>query len=270
MSDRLEDDLREALASRAARVSPEGSARLRAIDYRPRGRWSPSPPTFGAMGLSGAAAAVGAAVLLGSSAAPAFAGWTAKPTGARPGQLATAEQRCGADAGPPILSDTRGPYTASIYHDGSTCLSGDGITINSSGSGSESESVPAGSIQLNGAGESDSAGQALTMVDGQIGTGVIGVTIVRSDGSSVQATVKNGWYLAWWPGTEHAMTAQVTSAGGTSTQGFPVAPSQSAPPCPAGAHCASGYGFGVSRSSQQSTVGIAQSDRPTTTGGSQR
>ncbi len=50
------------------------------------------------------------------------------------------------------------------------------------------------------------------MVDGPIGAGVTSVTIKRSDGSSAQATVLNRWYLAWWPGTERAVTAQVTGA----------------------------------------------------------
>ncbi len=81
------------------------------------------------------------------------------------------------------------------------------------------------------------------MVDGPLGAGVSGVTIARSDGTSVQATVKNGWYLAWWPGTEHAVTAQVASTSGTTTQSFPTMPRHTSPDCPAGAHCASGYGF---------------------------
>lgn len=243
MSDLLEHDLREALADRAALTPREASARLRAVDYHPRSRWLPSRHMVGALGLSGAAAAVGAAILLGSSAAPAFAGWTPSPTAPRPGQLAAADQQCRAGAGTPALSDTRGPYTASIYADGSTCLSGNGMTINSSSSGGGRASIPAGRIELNGAGESDSDGHALTMVDGPIGAGVTGVTITRSDGSSVQATVKNGWYLAWWPGTQRAVSAQVASTNGTSTQSFPAAPDQPSQACPAGAHCASGYGF---------------------------
>jgi hypothetical protein len=40
------------------------------------------------------------------------------------------------------------------------------------------------------------------------------------------------------------VTAAVTATSGTSTQSFPAGPSQPAPTCPAGAHCASGYGFG--------------------------
>jgi hypothetical protein len=243
MSDLFEHDLREALAERAGLTTREASARLRAVDYHPRSRSLSSRPALGALGLSGAAAAAGAAILLGSGAAPAFAGWTASPTPPIPRQLAAAQRHCANGAGTAVLTDTRGPYTASIYADGSTCLEGNGITISSGTGGGGKSSVPAGAIELNGAGETDSDGHALTIVDGPTGAGVTGVTITRSDGSSVQATVKNGWYLAWWPGTEHAVTARVASPSGTSTESFPAAPDRWSPACPAGAHCRSGYGF---------------------------
>jgi hypothetical protein len=263
MSDQLEDDLREALADRAARITPEARARLRAIDYHPRSRSLASRRALGALGavgLSGAAAAAGAVILLGSSAAPAFAGWTPSPTAPLPGQLAAAQQHCSRGSGTPVLTDTRGPYTASIYADGSTCLHGNGI-VSAGGGGNATSSIPAGTVELNGAGESDSDGHALTMVDGPIGAGVTGVAITRSDGSSVQATVKNGWYLAWWPGTERAVTAQVASASGTRTQTFPAGPERPTPACPAGAHCASGYGFatGSAHRAGRSTVRTAGS-----------
>jgi hypothetical protein len=216
---------------------------------------------LGVLGLSTAAAAASAAILLGSSAAPAFAGWTASPTAPLRGQLAAAQQHCGTGAGTPVLSDTRGPYTASIYADGSTCVEGNGITIGSGGGGSGRSSTPTGTVELNGTGESDSDGHALTMVDGPIGAGVTGVTIARSDGTSVQATVKNGWYLAWWPGTEHATTARVASASGTSTQRFPAGPNHPSPACPSGAHCATAYGFGSAsgHGAERSTTRIARS-----------
>lgn len=261
MTDLLEHDLRDALADRAAHTPRAASARLRAVDYHPRSRSLPPWPALGALGLSGAAAAAGAAILLGSGAAPAFAGWTASPTAPLPGQLAGAAQRCDTSAGTPVLTDTRGPYTASIYADGSTCVEGNGITISSTSGGGGKSSVPAGAIELNGAGQSDSDGHALTMVDGPIGPGVTSVTITRSDGSSIQATVKNGWYLAWWPGTERAVTARVASASGPSAQSFPNAPGRPSPACPAGAHCASGYGFAsaAAHGARRSTGRIAGS-----------
>jgi hypothetical protein len=243
MSDLLEQDLRGALAERAARVTPQASARLRAVDYRSRSRSRVPRRVLGAVGLSGVAAAAGTVILLGSSAAPAFAGWTPSPTVPLPGQLTAASQDCAMGAGTPVLTDTRGPYTASIYANGSTCVEGNGIEIKSGSVGGGVSSVPAGTIELNGVGEADSDGHALTMVDGPIGGGVTRVTITRSDGSSVQATVANGSYLAWWPGTERAVTARVATTSGTSTQSFPTGPDQPSPACPAGAHCASGYGF---------------------------
>jgi len=260
MSDLLEDDLREAFADRAARITPEASARLRAVDYHPRsGRLSSrrARSALGALGLSGAAAVVGAVVLLGSNAAPAFAGWTSSPTTPLPGQLAAAQQHCTAGSGTPVLTDTRGPYTASIYADGATCLQGNGIEISGGGAGNAADAT-AGTIELNGAGESDSDGHALTMVDGRIGSGVTGVTITRSDGSSVRATVKNGWYLAWWPGSERAVTAHVANANGTSAQSFPTGAQQPSPACPTGAHCTSGYGFatGSAHRAGQSSVRV--------------
>jgi hypothetical protein len=99
------------------------------------------------------------------------------------------------------------------------------------------------------------------MVDGPIGPGVTGVSITRSDGSSIQATVKNGWYLAWWPGSERAVTARVASASGTSAQSFPTAPDHPSPACPAGTHCASGYGFASApaHGAQRSSARIAGS-----------
>ena len=261
MSDLLEHDLREALSDRAALITTEASARLRAVDYHPRSRRRSLRPALGALALSGVAAAAGAAILLGSSAAPAFAGWTASPTTPLPGQLVAAQQQCAAGTGAPLLTDTRGPYTASIYPDGSTCVQGNGIQISSSSGGGGKTSTPAGTIELNGAGQSDSDGHALTMVDGPVGAGVTVVTITRSDGSSVQATVKNGWYLAWWPGSERAVTAQVATASQTSTQSFPARSEQPTPACPAGAHCASGYGFatGSAHRAQQSSIRIAGS-----------
>lgn len=265
MSDLLEADLREALADRAARITPEASARLRAVDYHPRSPRLASRRAvgaLGALGLSGAAAVAGAVVLLGSSAAPAFAGWTSSPTAPLRGQLAAAQQHCGTGSGTPVLTDTRGPYTASIYADGSTCVDGNGIEISSGAGGNATSSIPAGTVQLNGAGESDSDGHALTMVDGPIGAGVTGVTVTRSNGSSVQATVKNGWYLAWWPGSERPVTAQVSSTSGTRTQSFPTAPKRPAPACPSGARCANGYGFatGSAHRAGRSSVRIDRSN----------
>jgi hypothetical protein len=251
MSDLLEQNLRETLSEHAAQIDPAASARLRAIDYRPRRRRVPALPALGALGVGGTAAVVVAVVTLGSSAAPAFAGWSPTPTSPAAGQLAAAGQACSANLGTPVLTDTRGPYTASIYADATSshaCLQGGSLSIASSNSGSSQADVAAGQVQLIGSGMKNSAGQALTLVDGRIGAGVTSVRIDRSDGTSVQATVSGGWYLAWWPGTVPATTADVTTSTGTATEQFPSTPhGPRTPDCPMGSRCSSGYSFGLAR-----------------------
>jgi hypothetical protein len=247
MPDQLEGSLREVLSHRAAQLDPDSIARLSAIDYHPRRRRLGRVPAIGALGTTGAAAAIAAIVSLGSSAAPAFAGWKSTPSTPTPGQLAQAAQACGQGLGSPVLTDSRGPYTASIYADSTTsdlCLSGNGVSMSSSSTSPAPASVAAGQIQLGGGGTRDSAGNALTVVDGRTGAGVTAITIARSDGSSVQATVANGWYLAWWPGTVAATKAEVRTASGTSTVAFPSPPALPAPACPTGSHCGASYSFG--------------------------
>ena len=244
MPDQLEQSLREALSQRAAQLDPNSIARLSAIDYRGRRRRFGVVSAVSAVGVGAALAAVFA---LSSGAAPAFAGWKATPATPAPGQLAQAAQACGQDLRSPLLTDSRGPYTASIYADSTTsdvCLSGNGVSMSSRSTSATPVRVAAGQIDLDGGGTRDSAGNALTLVDGRTGADVTAVTIERSDGSSVQATVANGWYLAWWPGTVAATKAEVKTASGTSNAAFPSTPPLPASRCPSGAHCAAGYSFG--------------------------
>jgi hypothetical protein len=260
MNDLLEQSLREALSERAAQVDPASLTRLRAVDYHPRRRRLGTLPTLGAVGMTGVAAAVTAVVILGSGAAPAFAGWQPTPTTPAAGQLAQAAQACGQGLGTPVLTDSRGPYTAAIYADSTTshlCLSGNGVSMAQSQQTVTAPQLAAGQVELAGDGTRDSAGDDLTLVDGRTGAGVTAVTIERSDGSSVQATVVGGWYLAWWPGTVAATSAEVTTASGTSTESFPSTPALPAPSCPSGARCSSGYGFSAGPGGQ-STSGVEQ------------
>jgi hypothetical protein len=270
MPDQLEQSVREALSQRAAQLDPDSIARLRAIDYHPRRRRIGSLPAIGALGATGVASAAAAILFLGSSASPAFAGWQPTPTPPAPGQLAQAAQSCGQDLGSPVLTDSRGPYTAAIYADSTTsdvCLSGNGVSMSNSSTSTAPASVAAGQIDLRGGGTRDGAGDALTLVDGRTGAGVTAVTIERSDGSSVQATVDNGWYLAWWPGTVTATQAEVTTASGTSTVAFPSAPTLPAPGCPPGAHCGGGYSFGTSAGPGGSVTGSASGGGSASAGG---
>jgi hypothetical protein len=245
MPDSLEQGLREAMLQKAAQLDPDLIARLRSIDYRPRRHRLRRLPAVGAVTVVSAAASLTAIISIGASAPPAFAGWQPTPTAPAAGQLAQAAAGCGQGLGTPVITDSRGPYTASIYADATSddlCLDGDGISMASTSTSATAVSVGAGQIELSGGGRRDSAGDALTVVDGRVGAGVSAVTIDRADGSSVQATVEDGWYLAWWPGIAPATNAAITASSGDSTVAFPSAP-PAAPACPAGGQCSSSYSY---------------------------
>ena len=245
MTDRLEQNLREAFSHRDAQLDGAAIKRLRANDYRPRRTRLRRPAigaTLGGVGLASIAVAI---VALGSGAGPAFAGWQATPTIATPSEVTQAQQNCGQGLGAPIVTDSRGPYTAAVYQQSTTsavCLSGAGVSMSSSSSSSTTKAaaIAPDVIQFGGGGMRDTSGDALTLSDGQVGSAVTAVTIDLSDGTSVQATVSNGWYLAWWPGDVRALDAQITTPSGTDTVTYPAAPDLS---CPSGGKCSVGYGF---------------------------
>jgi hypothetical protein len=57
-----------------------------------------------------------------------------------------------------------------------------------------------------------------SILTGQVGAEVTGVTLVLDDGSSIETTVANGWFAAWWPGSPGVRSAAITTASGTTTQ----------------------------------------------------
>jgi hypothetical protein len=225
MNQQLESDLRAVLRERAGAVPDTAAARVARVDYRPRTRGLGAPVAMGATALT--AAAAGAAVLvvsLGAGAGNAFAGWTPKPTKAPPAQLAAAAAGCAGSpsvAAPLKLTDTRGPFTFSIYADSqssATCIKGPSNTaVHASGSSSP-VSVPDDRILLTPAHVGSFQGPAFSLIDGRTGAGVSGVTLVLADGTKVQATVGNGWYLAWWPGARQVTYALLDTSAGAVTQ----------------------------------------------------
>jgi hypothetical protein len=245
MNDQLESDLRAALHDRAAHVPSASVGRLTGIDYRPRTRGLRPPVAIGALASAGAAAGTLAVVIsLGAGASNAFAGWTATPTAAAPGQIADARASCQASqspiAGLPLkLADTRGPFTFSIYADESssaTCMQGPSFTAASGSMSSYPVSVPAGHILLSSSHATDRGGDAYSLAEGRTGSDVTGVTLTLDDGSGVQATVGNGWFIAWWPGSHDVKSAQLTTPSGAVTQTFDM----SRPPVHGGAGSGSG------------------------------
>lgn len=249
MNDLLEPILRDTFEKRAAQLSPDARRRLMAIDYHPRRRRIPVLPALGATGLAGAVAALVVIFTLGSSPAPAFAGWSPTPTLPRQGETAAAIARC--HMGRPVLIDTRGPFTAAVYANPKplkvpglprqtssppippvkrsvgACLIGPGVDTSGSAS---SGLAPVHSGQIQVTAQTVSGGnQNATVLDGRVGAGVTGVRIRLSNGRTVTATVRHGWYLAWWPGNPSAARAEITTDAGT--QAFRIPAADSGGPC---------------------------------------
>jgi hypothetical protein len=155
-----------------------------------------------------------------------------------------------------VLTDVRGPFTVALFrNDGAyaSCFTSSSFTqvntVSSGGSAgaasgstrisaSPGESVRVGngdgpggmaSVSLGGGTASGDLTQVTqshlstsdgpyTLVDGRVASGVTGVTLVLDDGQDVVATVADGWFVAWWPDSAGTISAQVTSAGGTTTE----------------------------------------------------
>jgi hypothetical protein len=176
-----------------------------------------------------------------------------------------------------VLTDVRGPFTVTLFqNDGAyaSCFTSSSFTevtqvAANGGAGSNAQSVN-GVVRTSGSGSppggglstvtvgstssgdlqnvlqthlSTSADGPYTLVEGRVASGVTGVTLVRDDGQDVVATVADGWLLAWWPGDASAISSQVTTASGTSTE--PLQLSTKTPPAPPGlmpGACASAKG----------------------------
>ena len=238
MTDQLEMDLREAMQARAAQVPADAAERLTRHDYHPRTRRLRPPVAIGALATGAAAGTAAAVISLGAGASNAFAGWSPTPTPPAPGQLAGAQTSCEQSQSPIAglslqLSDTRGPFTFSIYAnstESATCIKGPSFTAVSGNMSSYPVNVPAGHILMDSSHATDRTGGTYSLAEGRTGADVTGVTLTLDDGSTVQATVGNGWFVAWWPGLHGVKSAELATSSGTTTQTFdnpPVPPGRS-------------------------------------------
>ncbi|MCM4080286.1 hypothetical protein [Paractinoplanes hotanensis] len=169
--------------------------------------------------------AVAAAVAVVLAVAPwggdgrAYATWTAVPmplTSAETGLVGAACQddlriyrALDLDRAELVLAERRGEYVAMVYRydnpaSEASCLARnlpgtddvDEVKTTASGSSGPFEKAPAGRF-MEGALSVFPEGVSIT--EGAAGPGVAGLTI-HTEGISVQATVHNGRWVAWWPG----------------------------------------------------------------------
>ncbi len=243
MNDLLESDLRAAFMARFEAVGPERELRLGTFDYR--SRTIRRRRLWAAMGTGGTALTGGlvAAILMLSSGASVAEGWTAVPSAPSAAAVAAATAACNwahDQNGPPVLTGTpvltegRGSYTAAIYVNGQVahiCISNSQHTGTSlamdhtslffdAAPGPDQLGLPvgfgAGAVGFPGSANSGAAGQEEN-VSGLAGNDVSAVTFDFADGSTVEATVQNGWYFAWWPGDSWPISVRVTTSSATLT-----------------------------------------------------
>lgn len=153
-----------------------------------------------------------------------------------------------ADGWRTVLADTRGPYTVILFEASggraeSSCFTGPTPTLGAIGSSVSAQSptpVPAGEASVVSSGSNttptDEGSKQFSRLVGRTGAGVSGVTLRLSDGSRVTATCANGWFLAWWPGTQPAVAVEVMTPAGTNLRQLTGAPAIAARRGRTGAH----------------------------------
>lgn len=209
------------------------------------------PLTGAGLVVSGGIAAA-AVVVLGTGSTP-FAGWTPAASAATDARVAAAASGCepmptlpGQSTAPGwhvVASEDQGPYTLLVYASGdttATCLSAPGtdlrlVTFGAGARLAGSATVATGPAAHGGSGpalagiEPTSIGGELatvlhgsseqggyTVVEGRVASGVTGLSLARAGGAAVVASVRDGWFAAWWPGSDDPMSADVTTAASTS------------------------------------------------------
>jgi hypothetical protein len=128
---------------------------------------------------------------------------------------------------PLVLTDTRGPYTYVILADSGeryACLIGPWptskpLSVGGSEDGAGPSPAPAsGQVgNLSFGGDRLPNEEVVMSVTGRTGADVSAVALVLQNGTHVSTTVAHGWFLAWWPGAEPAVTAEIQTAGGSHT-----------------------------------------------------
>lgn len=250
----FDSELEAAFEAIAARIPHDVYEHLEAHRYRSRSRLVRRTAIVGAP-IAAASAAV--AVLMtgfGPTTQVAFAGWTAAPTTPSVGQVPSAKKRCLATASAvlqseqsmevqqkllgtpeggfrPVVVDSRGPYTlvvmsitGTVGREEAACLTGPGILAAHpqlvTATGKPPPPLAPGAVGSAGWGSGGTSGARQandTVLLGTVGAAVSTVTLTLRNGNAITASVANGLYAAWWPGSAHPATAVARTETGTMT-----------------------------------------------------
>lgn len=193
----------------------------------------------GALAFVAAATVVVLLAFAGARASTAFAGWTAKPTKPRKGQIQAAQTGCN-QPDQPTLADTRGPYAVLLYNTPGQPIYACSAFPTASGmqfiGSSTNQQTFGNSLAANTIAVAahrmriDATDRSVYQrVYGYVGGDVTSVTLAVNDGTHVEATTENGLFEAWWPGTQGVQTATIVTTTGTYTQPLDI-PSVTLPP----------------------------------------
>jgi hypothetical protein len=209
--------------------------------------WMPLWPAVGAAAAASIAGICTAVVLLSSGTTAAYAGWSAVPTTPSAPALAAATATCKEAGGPLfssavvgrlVLTDERGRYIAELFtsgidtgicitdgKSGHTSVGGDSLVLGfyaapgpdqlgiPGGGGGSAPGFAAAGSATNSIGTGANAGVEIHSF-GRAGSDIAALKFVFSDGSTVDATVENGWYFAWWPNLNQPASVRVTTRSG--------------------------------------------------------
>lgn len=192
--------------------------RMMAAEARPRQtrrRWVLAGAAAVAAGVVGA---VAVPALIPSSADQAVASWTAAPTSRTGAQVMPQARKCagnqvggGSTVATPedvLLAEQRGKATLLVMRKGGSvieCLSVGADQFASMGLTDETTTPPQPARDGVTLETMSSVGEGRGMwsnIIGLAGPGVTGVEIRTDKGRVFQASVKAGWWAAWWPGAE--------------------------------------------------------------------
>jgi hypothetical protein len=206
--------------------------------------WTPTPTPAGQGQVAGAVAACKQSLLTMPGPARVSPGASSPPKatlGARTSLRSLSSPRLPKGTPPsvakadaalqPALTDSRGPFTFVIFagpHSSASCITGPSFTSLAATASTGSTKIPAGRVTLSSSHMTTRDGRRFSFAEGHAASDVTGTSLVLDDGTRVEASTANGWFVAWWPGGHDVRSADVTTPTATTTQTFHP---EAAPPC---------------------------------------